>query len=54
MLDHHPVDRLPAWLARNIVQDLAGSGPPITDVSGLTCNQYTALHKELVARAEAL
>ena len=54
MLDHHPVDRLPAWLARDIVQDLAGSGPPITDVSGLTCNQYTALHKELVARAEAL
>ena len=54
MLDHHPVANLPPWLARDIVQDLSGSGPPITDVSGLTCPQYTALHKELVARAEAL
>ena len=54
MLDNHPVDCLPAWLAREIVQDLRGNRTPVTDVTGLTCDQYTALHKELVARAEAL
>lgn len=54
MLDHHPVDSLPAWLAREIVQDLGGSRTPVTDLSRLTCDQYTALHKELIARTEAL